>query len=463
MTSSPSRHVRRGSVMFIVMWALALGALVLSSLQLFGYRQAMQGRDAVARIQARWAARGGVEYMIAVMADHTQQPVPDDAFAMVRDMDAFFDGEFTVGGRVIAGYDIQHFADGKEWRGPMDEHSKLNINASLEDSTALTILRDMTPDIADAILDWMDEDDDERALGAERHYYQSLSIPYEPRNGPMRSIAELELVAGIWPEHLRGEDWDLNNRIDLNEDDGEQTWPDDDPDEQLEVGWAGLLTTYSVQGRLAASGLPRIDLTNAEPEELIERLGVDEEQAAALIAFASEGDAKLESLLTQHIQAADAPEEPEAPTSSRRRGPQPQQAAQAAAGPELTTDELRAVFAETSIGTPGRLPGRLNLNTASVELLRQLLFGREHLADEIVYLRSSSLEGITSIVDLIDIPAFREDTETLEYLARIAGTTSNVYSICAKGRAQPSGVEVEIIAVVDRSTLPIRILEYREQ
>jgi hypothetical protein len=446
--------------MFIVMWALALGALVLSSLQLFGYRQAMQGRDAVARIQARWAARGGVEYMIAVMADHTMEPVPDDAFAMVRDMDAFFDEEFAIGGRVISSYEIEHFADGKEWKGPMDEHSKLNVNASSDDGTALAVLQDMTPDIADAILDWIDEDDDERPLGAERHYYQSLSIPYVPRNGPMRSVAELELVAGIWPEHLRGEDWDLNNRIDPNEDDGEQTWPDDDSDQHLEVGWAGLLTTHSVQGPLAASGLPRIDLSRADPEELAERLGVEVELAEALISFAGENDATLESLLTQHIEQAE--EEPEAPpVSSRRRPPQ---RTPDATGPELTREQLQAVFAETAIGDTGsRLPGRLNLNTASEDLLRQLMFGREHLADEIVYLRSSSLEGITSIVDLIDIPAFREDTDTLEYLARIADTTSNVYSICSKGRSQPSGVEVEIIVVVDRSTLPIRILEYREQ
>jgi hypothetical protein len=447
--------------MFIVMWALALGALILSSLQLFGYRQAMQGRDAVARIQARWAARGGVEYMIAIMADHTMEPVPDDAFAMVRDMDAFFEDVFEVGGRVISSYDISHFADGKEWQGPMDEHSKLNVNASLEESSLLTTLEDMSPDVADAIFDWMDEDGDERALGAERHYYQSLSIPYEPRNGPMRNVAEIELVAGIWPEHLRGEDWNLNNRLDLNEDDGEQTWPDDDPDGVLEVGWAGLMTTYSVEGPLGASGLPRIDVAQAEPEELMERLGIDEEQADALINYTGEDGASAGSLLTQYVRQG---ETRDAPVAEVRAGRQPQPTAAAATGPALTTDQLRAVFAETTLGGSGeRRPGKLNLNTVSEELLRQLLIGREHLADEIVYLRSSGLEGITSIVDLIEIPAFQEDTETLEYLARIAGTTSNVYSISSRGRSWPSGVEVEIIAIVDRSTLPIRILEYREQ
>jgi hypothetical protein len=442
--------------MFIVMWALALGALVLSSLQLFGYRQAMQGRDAVARIQARWAARGGVEYMIAIMADHAQEPVPDDAFAMVRDMDDYVGGVLEVGGRQIASYGISHFAEGQEWAGPMDEHSKLNINATLEEGGLLTTLEDMPPDIADAIFDWIDEDDQERPLGAERHYYQSLSIPYEPRNGPMRNVAELELVAGIWPEHLRGEDWDLNNRLDPNEDDGEQTWPDDDPDQHLEVGWAGLLTTYSTLGPLAASGLPRIDLTRADPEELAERLGMEEEEVNGLLSWARDGTPKLESLLTLQIQRAEAPDEP----VSRGR-PQP---TQAATGPELTDEQLRVVLAETSIGQPQeRAPGRMNINTVSEDLLRQLLLGREHLADEIVFLRSSGLEGITSMVDLIDIPAFREDPGTVEYLARTMDTTSNVYSICSRGRSWPRGIEVEIIAVVDRSTLPIRILEYREQ
>jgi hypothetical protein len=457
----PDHQRRRGSALFIVMWALAVGAIVLSSLQLFGYRQSMHGRDAVARIQARWAARGGVEYMISIMADHTQEPVPDDAMAMVRDMDAYYDGAFEAGGRVISTYDIRHFADGREWRGPMDEHSKLNINAAVDEGGLLTTLEDMPPDVADAIYDWIDEDDEERPLGAEQHYYQSLSIPYEPRNGPMRSIAELELVAGIWPEHLRGEDWDLDNRIDPNEDDGTQTWPDDKPDGFLETGWAGLLTTRSVQSPLGRSGLPRINLAQADPDELAERLGFEDvTKAQALIDWAGGGDVKLESLLTLHVQQAQMPQD----FSFGRRTAEQQQQAQSALGPQLTLDELRAVFAETMIGDlPDRAPGRLNLNTVSEDLLRQLLVGRENLADEIVYLRSSSLTGINSIVDLAEIPAFQEDTASLEYIAHLADVTSNVYTISARGQSWPSGIEAEIIAVVDRSTLPVKILEYREQ
>ena len=42
----------------------------------------------------------------------------------------------------------------------------------------------MTESIADAILDWLDADDDLREFGAEADYYSSLSPGYAPRNGP---------------------------------------------------------------------------------------------------------------------------------------------------------------------------------------------------------------------------------------------------------------------------------------
>src|SRR5690606_30705693 len=37
--------------------------------------------------------------------------------------------------------------------------------------------------IVDALVDWIDEDDDESDFGAESGYYQSLKIPYNARNG----------------------------------------------------------------------------------------------------------------------------------------------------------------------------------------------------------------------------------------------------------------------------------------
>lgn len=60
-------------------------------------------------------------------------------------------------------------------------------------------------EIVDALIDWMDPDDEESEYGAESGYYRSLSTPYECRNGPITEISELLLVKGITPRLLYGE------------------------------------------------------------------------------------------------------------------------------------------------------------------------------------------------------------------------------------------------------------------
>ncbi len=54
------------------------------------------------------------------------------------------------------------------------------------------------PEVVDALIDWLDTDDNPRGTGgAEKSYYQSLPIPYAPPNGPMRTPGELRLVKGL--------------------------------------------------------------------------------------------------------------------------------------------------------------------------------------------------------------------------------------------------------------------------
>ena len=55
--------------------------------------------------------------------------------------------------------------------------------------------------IIEAIIDWLDEDDEPLGFGgAESSYYQNLNSPYGPRNGPMEFVEELLLVKGITEE-----------------------------------------------------------------------------------------------------------------------------------------------------------------------------------------------------------------------------------------------------------------------
>ena len=58
--------------------------------------------------------------------------------------------------------------------------------------------RDMSEDQYAALRDWIDEDDEPTMFGAESDYYDA-NYNYSPRNEPLRSITEMELVAGMWP------------------------------------------------------------------------------------------------------------------------------------------------------------------------------------------------------------------------------------------------------------------------
>ena len=429
------KYSRRGSVIVIALWALGIAAIVTSSIQIFAQRQALQGIEVRDRIQARWAARAGVESTIAVMSDHTIRPVMGDSFAMVTEMEYVATG--TAG---IATWDIRHQVEGQDWAGPLDEHSKFNINSD-DDSIFILVIDDLAFGVLEAIQDWKDEDDEPRTLGVERDYYTSLQTSYEPRNGRIRSIPELELIAGVMPDDVRGEDWDLDNRLDPNEDDAGDSLPWDEPDGYLMGGWASMLTTSSVDGGATESGEPRMNLKTIDLETIQFRLGVDPFQAEALQNYVQTDGAELSTLLTQTLRTL----------SGNAEGVT-----------NLNEEQLRMVFNECMLYDQFEAPpGRININTISSELLYRLFPERNRLVEELLYLRAQNAGGISNPVDFLTIPGI--EPSMVQFLTGLFDTKSNVYTISSLGKTEGSGIEQEIIAIVDRSTIPVTILEYREQ
>lgn len=102
-----------------------------------------------------------------------------------------------------------------------DEYGKINLNALIEVNAAgeeevrthvydtirfLFQFREVEPNPVDAIVDWLDSDDEEfSADGAEARYYEGLETPYTCKNGPMDSVEELLLIPGITPEVYYGD------------------------------------------------------------------------------------------------------------------------------------------------------------------------------------------------------------------------------------------------------------------
>lgn len=464
----------------IVIWSVAIAAVIVGAAQVLAFRQAAMGRESIAKVEARWAARAGIEETLAVLEYHTEQPDPSDFRQMFKDLELVADGQLSSGD-----WQIRHVEDGVEIKGPQDEHAKLNVNNV--DRLTLLELSGMTMDVADAIVDWRDTDDNPGMMGAEYDFYVNRGLGYEPRNGPFRSVAELELVAGAFPKYVRGEDQNLNGRLDPNENDGAISEPQDDADGFLDAGWSSALTARSSGSLLGASGQDKLNLKTATPEEMQERFGVNAEQANALTSFAKGPSAKMEMLLTQDLSTlASGGGNTRTPSTGRTptgRNGSPSNNAQlgqetggqsgrsSSGAPQaggttriqaLDATQLRKLFQEGTLDAEGQpILGKVNLNTAPPSILRALLPSDPISADAILSLRSASSTGLLALSDLRT--SNRISPDSLAAIAPYADTQSYVFTVTSRGRSATTGLEVEITAVIDRSTLPARILEYREQ
>ena len=446
------RHTSpRGSAMIAVIWGLAALGMIVAGLQVTSGRMLLEGRDAMERIKSRWVARAGVESTIAALALHTRYPEAMDAYAMIRDLDAVHMGEVDGGNWLI-----QHNGPGSAvaFAGPMDEHSKLNINGEFR-GLINSMFGPLAWGVFDAIEDWIDEDDEPGEFGVERDYYLSLDARYEPRNAPLHSVAELELVAGIEPDEIRGEDWNMNNRLDPEERDGDELLPMDDGSDTLEGGWAAMLTTRSTDGGATDSGEPRIWLRNADATELIDRfdyfgLELLPEKADSIIGMARGEDFSLDTLVAGLGEVSSNTNALEADDNTAE-----------ATDTTLTPDEVAIILAECTVEAPHRPAiGRLNINTVSADTLYAMLEGQERLVENLLALRTQRSSGLSSLVDLWSLPD--ADPDGIAQLTRFFDTRSNVFTITSRGFSQATGQESEIVVIVDRSTLPVRILEVRE-
>lgn len=450
--------VRRGAALVIVALVVATASVIVLSVQASSKRSSFMGREAVSRVRAKWAARAGVEATLARLGANTENPDLDSVFTMIDDMAEVAQGtlrgaRFEVGRTSLDVTEGSIFATapsvsgspidgspGDYVLGAGDAHAKVNINKMTFEN--LMTLPEMREDVADAILDWIDEDDDVREQGAEASWYLSERFPYEPRNGPIRSVEELELVAGVERAWVRGEDWNLNGVLDPNEDDGDASWPNDNADGELDPGWSGRITAVSRRGGLAVSGLERLELGEATESDLMQILGVSRRQATTIIARVPNSNSLADFIQTPLDQAVGnvGPGGDQTPTA-----------------PPLDEDELGFLLNETSLGDEGAV-GKMNINTCPAEVLQYLSFPPE-LVDPLMLERETRPGGFTSLADLLEIPGMTN--AILAQLYDFIDVRSNTYVVTSRGWDERSGLSVEMTVVLDRSALPVTVLEVR--
>ena len=170
-------------------------------------------------------------------------------------------------------------------------------------SNMLLSLPGMTQDVADAILDWLDEDEEPRAYGAEfSDYYSQLQPAYKPANGPIQSIEQLLLVRGVTPQLLFGYDENRNGVLDASEASnlalgippglapGQLPVTNTDPNVSPPppLGWAPYFTLHSRERNVTSDGSERININSDDLQTLYDDLVAvlgDENWASFIVAF----------------------------------------------------------------------------------------------------------------------------------------------------------------------------------
>jgi type II secretory pathway component PulK len=294
-----NRRKRRGFVLLAVLFVL-----VVLSLAAYQFADLMTAEahaaDSYARsAQARAMAESGVHYTAAMLSD-------TNAYSGVLNSNPFSNSVFQgyvvqandnprLQGRfsVIAPFDPDDPGAGSQpYRfGVTDEGGKINLNALMQLDSSGTIahnmlinLPNMTEDLANSILDWIDADSQPRTSGAENDYYFALNPPYSAKNAPLDTLDELLLVKGVTPRLLYGNDTNRNGILDPEEDDGSGG---------LDAGWSAYLTIYSRERNLNSQGNPRIYVNDSDLNGLYQKLStaLSPDMANYIIAYRLYGPA----------------------------------------------------------------------------------------------------------------------------------------------------------------------------
>jgi type II secretory pathway component PulK len=198
----------KASVLIIVLWVcigLVSIALYFANSMTYELRASDNRVSGLAADQAIEGAARYVGYVLSNLATNGAVPASTQfSCEAVPIGDAKF---WLIGRDPAAG--VSGTTPTEPYFGLVDEASKLNLNAA--NTNVLSYLPNMTSDFANAILDWRGTN------GIVSLDYATLG--YLPKNAPFESVDELRLVYGATVDLLAGDDINRNGVLDANEKD----------------------------------------------------------------------------------------------------------------------------------------------------------------------------------------------------------------------------------------------------
>ena len=461
-TLRPFRRPREGSALLLVLWLVVVMTLVATVTARISRLDGSVSQLSSERIRCRWAARAGVETAIGLLlADERSTDTL---------MDLWSDNSDEL-------EDVEQ--DGCTWTAEVtDESGKLDINSATADQLGALDL--MTPDLLDGILDWRDTDDSPRANGAEEGYYISLAHGYSCRNGSFETIRELLRVRGMEADSLTGSD---------------------DLTAMGYVPLADLLTCYAAQTNLDGDGEARINVNRAGASSLKQNLSLPDAQVKWIQSHRSFGtladltDANKKASTSGNSSNNGNSGRTSSNTSSRTSSSTSSASSRSSTsatgsrtsssansrtstskggssssgnnnnqsqdtGKPLSVSTLAEVADRICLNTRTPVAGRLNLNTASEEVLEAFFEGDRQLAQALVAAREGRPNGFESFDEVRAVDGMTDATfkKWIDHMA----LRSSVFRIVSTATSQATGQTLRIEAVINRDLDSGRVLYWRE-
>ena len=452
---------QRASILVGLLWCLALLSVVVIGALHTANLDLMAVKNHGDSIQAHYLALAGIEKAKALLYQDAKQRTrsgKNHSGELYDAPDRFRDVKFGRGQFSILRQAARE-EGGKLIYGISDEESRLNVNtATAED---LLKLYGMTPEIAAAIMDWRDTDDNVSPNGAEVGYYASLQPPVMPRNGPLQTARELLMVRGVTRDLFMGEDTNQNGLLDRNEDDGKESPPLDNHDGVLDAGWSGALTVDSLTANVNAAGEDRVNIQSAAESDLAGVSGIAGVPGLAKAIVEWRGQSELKTLadlldVQALAPASQAPQnqpvnpqpgqpvaQPGSPNPSG--APQGQPNRQPVGDKLINEDLLMTIADDLTAASDEPQAGLVNVNTATLEVLKCLPGITEELAQAIVNYRQSS-GFLPNVAWLLKVPGMSR--EIFKQAAPRMCVRSETFRILSEGTVPSTGARKRIQAIV---------------
>ena len=456
MKTLSSKSPTNASILVGVLWCLALLAVVVIGVLHTARLDLVVGKNFGDQIQAHYLALAGVEKAKALLYLDSRERSRShrnhsgelfDSPLQFRDV-AYGRGHFRVfrRGRSDEGGGVIY--------GISDEESRLNLNTVT--TNELGKLRGMTPDIVAALLDWRDGDNVATPGGAEAEYYSTLKPPGLPRNGPLLTTRELMMVRGVTPELFLGA---------IRKPTGAYVGGDDETDDNPglaieDMGWSGIVTVHSAVRNVSAGGQDRVNLQTAEEAALTSIKGITAEIARAIIAYRTRQQfGSVADLLDVPPAQSQNPGRPQGGQTSGTQGAQPSNAVGPGERGVVSQELLADIADELTTEDNQNLPGLVNINSASLEVLACLPGVSREIAQAIISQRQS--DGyFPSIAGLLKVPGVTR--EIFKQLAPRVSARSDTFRIISEGKVDSSGARRRIEVIVRVGLQTIETLSYRD-